>query len=177
MEWIVLLLVIVVLLGMYLVWTAGRVDRLRWRVQASRAVLDAQLLRRSGAALDLAGGGLLDPASAVLIADAASRARTAEESGREQAESELTEALGAALADAAYTSSLRARPEADAALDELSTACRQAGHARRFHNDTVRAARRLRRKLLVRWLGLAGHAPWPETVEFDDKMPRGLAAG
>jgi hypothetical protein len=174
-EWIVPVLVIIVLLGIYLSWTARRIDRLHWRVEASRAVLDAQLLRRSGAALDLAGGGLLDPASAVLIADAASRARTVEESGREQAESELTEALGAALADPEHTGSMRSHSGADAALDELSAACRRVGHARRFHNDTVRATRRLRRKALVRWLGLAGRAPWPETVEFDDEIPRGLA--
>ncbi|HEX2361637.1 MAG TPA: NUDIX hydrolase [Jiangellaceae bacterium] len=176
MEWIIAVLVVVVLLGTYLFWTAGRLDRLHWRVEASRAVLDAQLLRRSGAALDLAGGGLLDPASAVLVADAASRARTVEEPGREQAESELTEALGAALSDPEYTRSLRSRPDADAALDELSAACRRAGHARRFHNDTVRAARRLRHKALVRWLGLAGHAPWPETVELDDELPHGLTS-
>jgi hypothetical protein len=175
-EWIVPILVVLVLFGTYLSWTAGRVDRLHWRVKTSQAVLDAQLLRRSGAALDLAGAGLLDPASAVLVADAASRARTVEESGREQAESDLTEALGAALADPDYAGSLRSHPGADAALDELSAACRQAGHARRFHNDTVRAARRLRRKALVRWLGLAGRAPWPETVELDDEMPRGLAS-
>lgn len=175
MEWIVLTVVIAVVLGTYLSWTAGRIDRLHWRVEASRAVLDAQLLRRSGAALDLAGGGLLDPASAVLIADAASRARTVEEPEREQAESELTEALGAALADPEYTGSLRSQPGADAALDELSAACRRAGHARRFHNDTIRAARRLRRKALVRWLGLAGRAPWPETVELDDEVPHGLS--
>jgi hypothetical protein len=173
-EWIIP--VAVVLLGIYLSWTAGRLDRLHWRVDASRAVLDAQLLRRSGAALDLAGTGLLDPASAVLVADAASRARTVDEDGREQAESELTEALGAALADPAYTASLRAEQGADAVLDELAAACRRASHARRFYNDTVRAARRLRRKVLVRWLGLAGHAPWPESVELDDEVPKGLAA-
>ncbi len=174
MEWIVPILVIILLLGTYLSWTAGRLDRLHWRVKTSRAVLDAQLLRRSGAALDLAGGGLLDPASAVLVADAASRARTVEDDEREQAESDLTEALGAALADPDHTHSLRSRPWAGAALDELSTACRQASQARRFHNDTVRAVRRLRHKALVRWLGLAGHAPLPETVELDDELPRGL---
>jgi hypothetical protein len=176
-EWVVpVLLIVVLFVGIYLSWTAGRVDRLHWRVEASKAVLDAQLLRRSGAALDLAGGGLLDPASAVLVADAASRARTVEEPGREQAESELTEALGAALADPDHTGSLRSQPGAGAAMDELSDACRRASHARRFHNDTVRAAHRLRRKALVRWLGLAGHAPWPETVELDDELPRGLAS-
>jgi hypothetical protein len=170
-EWVVA--GVVLLLAIYLSWTATRLDRLHWRVEASRAVLDAQLLRRSGAALDLASGGLLDPASAVLVADAASRARTMDEAGREQAESDLTETLGAALAD---TSSLRSQPGATAALDELGAACRRVGHARRFHNDTVRTARRLRRKVLVRWLGLAGRAPWPETVELDDEVPPGLEA-
>ena len=68
---------IAVLFGVYLSWTAGRIDRLHARVEAARAVLDAQLLRRSGAALDVATGGLFDPASAVLGADAATPASTA----------------------------------------------------------------------------------------------------
>jgi NTP pyrophosphatase (non-canonical NTP hydrolase) len=195
-EWVFVGIAVVVLFGVYLSWTAGRLDRLHARVDAARAVLDAQLFRRSGAALDVASGGLLDPASAMLVADAASRARTAdpkraekattglsgfrEEPGtglgsqREQAESDLTEALAETLADAVYVARLREEEGAGAALDELAAACRQVGHARRFHNDTVRAARRLRRKNMVRWLRLAGHAPWPETVEFDDAVPQGL---
>lgn len=163
-----------VLLGLYLSWTAGRIDRLHARVEAARAVLDAQLLRRSGAALDVATGGLLDPASAVLVADAASRARTLETEEREQAESDLTAALSAALSDAEFVTRLRSEAGAGAALDELAAACRRVGHARRFHNDTVRSARRLRGKILVRWLRLAGHAPWPEPVEFDDSVPPAL---
>lgn len=174
MTWIIVAGVVAVLLGVYLSWTAGRLDRLHNRVEAARAVLDAQLLRRSGAALDIASGGLLDPASAILVADAATRARTAEPDDWEQAESDLTAALDAALGDPGYLTSLRAEAGADVALDELAAACRRVGHARRFHNDTVRAARRLRRKVLVRWLRLHGHAGWPETVEFDDSVPRGL---
>lgn len=165
---------VVVLLGIYLSWTAGRLDRLHARVEAARAVLDAQLLRRSGAALDFATGGLLDPASAILVADAATRARTTDTSDREQAESDLTAALDAALADTQFLAELRSADAAADALDELGAACRRAGHARRFHNDTVRAVRRLRGKALVRWLRLAGNAPWPEPVEFDDSVPRGL---
>ncbi|HSI93730.1 MAG TPA: NUDIX hydrolase [Jiangellaceae bacterium] len=171
MKWIVLIAGLVVLLGIYLSWTAGRLDRLHARVEAARAVLDAQLLRRSGAALDIATGGLLDPASAVLLADAATRARTLAADEREQAESDLTAALSAALDDTEFVARLRTVEGADAALDELAAACRRVGHARRFHNDTVRSARRLRGKVLVRWLRLAGHAPWPETVEFDDSIP------
>ena len=176
MKWIIVVAVAAVLLGIYLSWTAGRIDRLHARVEAARAVLDAQLLRRSGAALDVATGGLLDPASAVLVADAATRARTLEGGDHEQAESDLTAALSAALADEEFVARLRTEEGAEAALDELAAACRRVGHARRFHNDTVRSARRLRSKVLVRWLRLAGHAPWPETVEFDDSVPSALGA-
>ena len=171
MTWIIVTAGLAVLLGVYLSWTAGRIDRLHARIDAARAVLDAQLLRRSGAALDIATGGLLDPASAILVADAATRARTVESTDREQAESDLTAALSAALDDAEFVARLRAEQGAGAALDELAAACRRVGHARRFHNDTVRSARRLRNKVLVRWLRLAGHASWPETVEFDDSIP------
>lgn len=176
MRWIVIIATVAVLLGVYLSWTAGRIDRLHARVEAARAVLDAQLLRRSGAALDVATGGLLDPASAVLVADAATRARTVAGGDHEQAESDLTAALSAALDDAEFVARLRKEEGAEAALDELAAACRRVGHARRFHNDTVRSTRRLRSKVLVRWLRLAGHAPWPETVEFDDSVPPALGA-
>lgn len=176
MKWIIMIAAIAVLFGVYLSWTAGRIDRLHARVDAARAVLDAQLLRRSGAVLDVASGGLLDPASAVLVADAATRARTLEGEDREQAESDLTAALSAALDDAEFVAQLRTEEGAGAALDELAAACRRVGHARRFHNDTVRSARRLRGKVLVRWLRLAGRAPWPETVEFDDSVPPALGA-
>lgn len=172
MTWIIVMAGLAVLLGVYLSWTAGRIDRLHARVDAARAVLDAQLLRRSGAALDIATGGLLDPASAVLVADAATRARTLGPDDREQVESDLTAALSAALDDTEFVAQLRKVEGADAALDELAAACRRVGHARRFHNDTVRAVRRLRGKVLVRWLRLAGHAPWPEAVEFDDSVPQ-----
>jgi hypothetical protein len=176
LKWIIMIAAIAVLFGVYLSWTAGRIDRLHARVDAARAVLDAQLLRRSGAALDVASGGLLDPASAVLVADAATRARTLEGEDREQAESDLTAALSAALDDAEFVAQLRTEEGAEAALDELAAACRRVGHARRFHNDTVRSTRRLRSKVLVRWLRLAGRAPWPETVEFDDSVPQALGA-
>lgn len=175
MTWLFVTAAVLVLLGSYLSWTAGRLDRLHARVDAAQAVLDAQLLRRSGAALDVATGGLLDPASAILVADAATRARTTERDDREQSESDLTAALDAAFNDPAFVKGLRVEQGAGAALDELAGACRRVGHARRFLNDTVRSARRLRGQFLVRWLRLAGNAPRPETVEFDDSVPHGLA--
>ncbi|WP_129669675.1 hypothetical protein [Phytoactinopolyspora endophytica] len=173
--WIPVVVFVLLLLGVYLSWTAGRLDRLHARVDASRAVLDAELLRRSASALELATTGLLDPATSVVIADAASRARTVDDDGRYQAESDLTAVLCAALEDPEDVAGLRDEvPGLAQPLDELSLACRRAAHARRFHNEVVRGAQRLRRKLVVRWLHLAGYAPWPETAELDDTVPHGF---
>lgn len=177
MTWWILAVVgaVLLLLGVYLSWTAGRLDRLHARVDASLAVLDAELLRRSASALELATAGLLDPATSVVIADAASRARVVADGARYQAESDLTAVLCAALDDPQDLAALRdEQPALAQPLDELGMACRRVAHARRFHNEMVRGAQRLRRKALVRWLRLAGHAPWPETVEFDVSVPRGF---
>jgi hypothetical protein len=46
--------------------------------------------------------------------------------------------------------------------------------ARRFHNDSVRAARAVRRHRVVRLLRLAGHAPFPQAFEMDDETPYAL---
>lgn len=176
MMWVLVVVGVLILFGMYLTWTAGRLDRIHARVDASRAVLDAELLRRSSVVLDVAASGLLDPASSVLLADAASRERGESDGPNFQAESDLTAVLVATFAEARDIAELRADPALGERLDELESACRRAAHARRFHNGTVRGAQRLRRKRLVRWLGLAGHAPFPETVEFDDTIPPALAS-
>jgi hypothetical protein len=47
--------------------------------------------------------------------------------------------------------------------------------ARRFYNDAVAAAQRVRRKRVVRWARLAGRAGMPPMVEIDDSVPAGLA--
>jgi len=175
-SWLVALAV-VVLLGVLLSWTAGRVDRMHTRLEASRAALDAQLARRSAVAVEVATSGIVDPATSLVLADAAHRARTAGQNGsgddREAAESDLTKALSATFDDRTQVALLRADPRARPLVDELFGVCRRVQLARRFHNDAVRGTRRLRRKRLVRWLGLAGRAPWPATVEFDDDLPVG----
>jgi hypothetical protein len=58
---------------------------------------------------------------------------------------------------------------------ELVEASKRVELARRFYNDAVRATLALRRHRLVRWLHLAGHAPLPQPVDFDDRRPPGLA--
>jgi hypothetical protein len=174
--WIIVAAAVLILLGLYLSWTAGRLDRMHARVDTSRAVLDAELLRRSSVVLDVAAGGLLDPASSVLLADAASRTRAESSDIRYEAESDLTSVLAALFADRGELAETRRDPALGMAVDELAAVCRRAGHARRMHNEIVRGAQRLRRKRFVRWFRLAGHAPYPETAEFDDTIPPALAA-
>ncbi|MEU6441935.1 hypothetical protein [Streptomyces sp. NPDC047046] len=163
------------LIAVYLSWTAGRLDRLHARIDATRAGLDAQLLRRVSVAQELATSGLLDPAASLVLYEAAFAARQAEEEQREVAESELSQALRAVLGDAEDIAAVREAPGGEAALRELAEAVRRVPMARRFHNDAVRAARSLRRHRTVRWFRLAGHAPFPMAFEMDDEPPGPLA--
>jgi hypothetical protein len=170
--WFVFLLLVA---GVYLSWTAGRLDRLHHRVESARAALDAQLVRRSAVAMELATCGLLDPASALLIADAAHEARQAEGDDQSPAESDLSKALRASLDSPEQFEELSGTVEGRLLMQELEGAGRRVVMARRFHNDAVRAARALRRKRHVRYLRLAGHAPAPATFECDDAPPECLA--
>jgi hypothetical protein len=172
--WVLLALVVLTAAGWYLSFAAARLDRLHLRVETSRAVLDARLAERSGAAGELAGSGLLDPASAVLLAEAAHRAREAAPADREAAESELTDAAAAVLS-AEAVADLAATPAGAALLHQLSAACTRAELARRFYNDAVAQALRMRRKRVVRGFRLAGHAEAPATVELDDAVPPALS--
>ncbi|MET9468772.1 hypothetical protein ABZY44_29065 [Streptomyces sp. NPDC006544] len=172
LVWIALALGVI---GVYLSWTAGRLDRLHSRMDAARAALDAQLVRRASVVVEVATSGVLDPASAIVLYEAAHAARQAEEEHREVAESELSQALRAVFADSGAVEVLKAAPGGAEATEELAAAVRRVPMARRFHNDAVRAARALRRHRKVRWFRLAGHAPFPLAFEMDDEPPADLA--
>ncbi|MFD9813627.1 hypothetical protein [Streptomyces sp. NPDC059080] len=162
---------VVVLFGIYLSWTAGRLDRLHARIDAARAALDAQLLRRASVAQEIGTSGVLDPAASIVLYQAAHAARQAPEDGREVAESELTQALRATLGEREQVDAVGAAPGGEQTLAELTAAVRRVPMARRFHNDAVRAARAVRRHRLVRYFRLAGHAPFPLAFEMDDEPP------
>ena len=166
----------VILLGVYLSWTAGRLDRLHARIDAARAALDAQLLRRASVAQELATSGILDPAASIVLYQTAHAARQAEDEQREVAESELSQTLRAVFAEPGTVQAVREAPGGPEAVGELTAAVRRTPMARRFHNDAVRAARALRRQRAVRWFRLAGHAPFPLAFEMDDEPPQVLTA-
>ena len=165
--------VAVLLVAWYLSWTATRLDRLHARVEGSRSALDTQLQRRASAAQQLAVSGVLDPASSLLLAQAAHDAREAEEDEVEPRQSELTRALRAALEPEAVEL-VSTDPAGRTLLAELAAACHRVELSRRFHNDAVRAAAAVRSRRVVRWLRLAGHAPPPRTFEMDDEVPASL---
>ncbi|MCB5165343.1 hypothetical protein LG634_10930 [Streptomyces bambusae] len=172
LVWAVLALAAI---GLYLSWTAGRLDRLHSRMDAARAALDAQLVRRASVVLEVATSGVLDPASSIVLYEAAHAARQAEEDHREVAESELSQALRAVFEDPGQVEALREAPGGADAAEELAAAVRRVPMARRFLNDAVRAARALRRHRKVRWFRLAGHAAFPLAFEMDDEPPAALA--
>jgi hypothetical protein len=196
---VVATLALLLLVAWYLTFSATRLDRLHARLEGARSALDAQLVRRASVALQIASSGRLDPATGLLLADAAHVAREADgdtagavpgggpadpdeadpdeadPAAREQAESDLTRALRAAFAEPSAVQGLAADPVGRELLHELASACLRVQLARRFLNDVVRAARVVRRKRVVRYLRLAGHAEWPQTFEMDDTPPDALA--
>ena len=170
---VIIAIAVAILVGVYVSWRAGRLDRLHARVETARAVLDAALVRRSSVALELAACGLLDPATSLLLAGAAHDARAAGEPN-ELAESDLTRALRAALGQPGFRAALAERGRGDELLAELEAAAHQVFLARKFYNDAVAVTRAARRRRLVRLLRLAGGAPLPEFFEIDDSI---MAAG
>ena len=166
----------VAIIGVYVSWRAGRLDRLHARLEAARAALDAALLRRSSVALELASSGLLDPATSLLLAGAAHDARSAQ-SDQELPESDLTRALRAVFGQPGFRSSLNGTEGADELLTELESAAHQVFLARKFYNDAVAATVAARRRPLARLLRLAGGAPLPEFFEIEDSLVGAGEAG
>lgn len=182
--WLILVVVLLGLFGLYLSMTAGRLDALHKRIDTAELALDAHLLRRSSVALELATSGLLDPAGAIVVAEAAHAARTAADGDdhgpehmarRARAESELSQALEATL-DEEEIEEVRQAPGGPELIEELAASARRVQLSRRFLNDAVRACSQLRSQRMVRAFRLAGHTPWPQAVDLDDSVPPALTA-
>jgi hypothetical protein len=172
--WIVGGIALAVLIAWYLSYGAARLDRLHARVEGALSALDAQLVRRAEATLELANSGSLDPASALILAGAASdslEADTEDQSAREAIESDLTQALEVALGVETLQHLREDGAVGAPVLQRVAEANQRVQLARRFLNDAVTDVRRVRRKPGVRLLHLAGHAELPETFEIDDELP------
>jgi hypothetical protein len=185
----ILVVAAVAVLGVYVSWRAGRLDRLHARLEAARAALDVALVRRSSVALEFASSGLLDPATSLLLASVAHDARSAQsgrgngsaestqQNGQELPESDLTRALRAVFGQPGFRASLEGTEGAEELLTELESAAHQVFLARKFYNDAVAATRAARRRPLARLLRLAGGAPLPEFFEIEDSLVGAGEAG
>jgi hypothetical protein len=94
--WWVAAVAVLVLLAVYTVWMAGRIDRSHARAAAAQAALDAHLVRRAAAAAEVA-----DATGDSQLRWAARVALEAAPEEREAAENDLTRALRPWLANAA----------------------------------------------------------------------------
>jgi hypothetical protein len=152
MWWVVGVVAVVVLLATYITWTAGRVDRLHNRAATSARALDAHLVRRAAAAAVLA-----EDAAVPDLYAAARSALDAVPDEREAAENDLTRQLR----------KLGMAPE-DPVAGGVVGASRRVGLARQVHNEMVRDALAVRRRPLVRVLGLSRRHPRPAYFDVDD---------
>ena len=189
--WQIILLVLGILLvvtGIVATLRARSLDRVHKNVTKSRIALERALVDRAQAAREVARSGVLDVASAVVLANVATEAIEAsahpivddgweaiaieddagqmlhtvgqEAPDRLIIESELSRALRHSVDELEATS-----PE----LDHLHQARVSVQMTRRFHNNHVSQARRVRKSPLVRTLRLQGNAPEPLTVNLDDR--------
>ena len=174
-------LAVLLLIGVYLSWTAGRLDRLHNRTAAAWASLDAQLVRRAAAALELAHEsaqrGLLDepPADALAAAAQHSLDAGAGPEGptpeRVAAENALGRELRAVL-DGPAGDLLCGDVALAPLLAVLDAAMTKVVLARRFHATAVEDTSARRQSRVARWLRLAGSAPMPAYFDIDDTPAR-----
>ncbi|MEP6597899.1 MAG: hypothetical protein ABJB98_00430 [Actinomycetota bacterium] len=162
--WLVAAVVLAVLLTVWVTFTLTRLDRLHARVDAAQAALDAQLVRRAAALLQVveSGAGQVSRAETGRYERTVSTALNAAEPDREGAENQVGRAI-AALAD----QPANIRPTE---ASELHEACVRVGIARRFYNDAVRDTRNLRSRRMPRILHLAGHRGLPQFFDIDDTL-------
>jgi hypothetical protein len=165
---VVTVVAVVVLFATWITWTATRLDRLHGRVEAARASLDAQLVRRAAALQALVDRSVADlgEAKAGQLRAVVRASLDADLATREAAENDLSRALHSIPADL----------DADL-LADLADAGRRVALARRFYNDAVRDTVSLRRGRLLRLLRLGGRRPLPAFFEIDDTAPSATAPG
>lgn len=144
--------VVVMVIGWRLTWLATRVDRAQLRTERTWATLDTALLRRSQKVLELATQRQIDPATALLLSDAADCAREPDlaKAEREEAESALHAVLLLT------------------GVSGIERENRRAMLARRLHNDAVSTASWLHERRTVRLFHLAGRASMPQPFEMSD---------
>lgn len=152
MWWVVGAVLVLGLVSAYLIWTAGRVERLQARAESAARALDAHLLRRAAAAAVLA-----EQRYGVELYAAARIALDAVGEEREAAENDLTRQLRTVELD----------PD-DPACEAVIAASRRLALARQVHTDLVRDARSARSRPVVRLFRMGRGREWPRYFDVDD---------
>lgn len=161
---------------------AGRAREARARIEASRAALDAALMRRALAAREFAGLGCLDPSSSVIVLrtigdvlDACDGAAEGDLLGPERLEAEehLTEALRRAFHSrhGGADEDGGTGPQSQSAKRALALASERVHTLRLRHNEVVQSTRPLLSGRAVRLLGVERGAPRPEVLQVEDDVP------
>lgn len=159
---------LVVLVGIWSIQTARRLDRLHVRSDQSWLALDAALARRSVVARAVAGAvSALDSTLSHQLTERADRAERVDRDQREVAENQLSTTL-------ARIDIEDLRPQLVA---ELADAEARVLIARRFHNDAVRDTLAIRTRPMVRLLHLGGRAPLPLYFEITERVKPSAATG
>ncbi|CAA9371916.1 MAG: hypothetical protein AVDCRST_MAG75-144 [uncultured Propionibacteriaceae bacterium] len=161
-------LVISLVAGWRLSRLAARLHRAQHRVERAWAALDAALVRRAERAVELVADPRLDPATALLMLDAAQQTLeaaqqtsepTQDRCRREQAESRLSQVL------------------AMVAVPGIEVEQHRAVLARQLHNDAVVTARALRHRRGVQLFRLGGQAEEPTAFEMAESDRRAVRTG
>lgn len=165
---VVAVVLLVVAVGTYVTWTAGRLDRLSARVETAWNALDAQLVRRAAAAGELAAHlrrhRMVDEERAKALQHAAVAARDATAPEREARENDLSRAIRGILDEVGSRGG-----KTEVLAEELRTAGNRVMLARQFYNDAVRDNRTRRRRWVPRLLTIRHRAkPQRAFFEIDD---------
>jgi hypothetical protein len=167
LEILALTIIVVLVLVWRVSWLATRVDRATTRAEGTWSVLDAALVGRAQRAAELVMMPGIDPATALLVLDAAAAALEPDlgHGERERTESDLSHVLDAV------------DPMLPASPSELDMERARASMYRRLHNDAVATALSLRRRHTVRILRLARRSVDPRPFEMADGSICTLTAG
>jgi hypothetical protein len=166
-EILALTIIAVVILVWRISWLASRVHRATTRAERTWSVLDAALVGRAQRAAELVMMPGTDPATALLVVDAAAAALEPDlcHGERERTESDLSYVLDAV------------DPMLSAGPSELAREQARASLYRRLHNDAVATALSLRRRHTVRILRLARRSVDPRPFEMAEGAICTLTAG
>jgi hypothetical protein len=158
LEILAVMIIVVVLLVWRISVLASRVHRATMRAERAWSTLDVALVGRAQRAAELVMMPGIDPATALLVLDAAAAALEPDLSHgeRERAESDLSHVLDTV------------DPMLPDSPSELASEQARVSMCRRLHNDAVVTALSLRRRHSVRILRLAGRTAEPCPFEMAD---------